>query len=1764
MVLRRSARARAGLRVLCLLVVGAVVLSVVTGSGWTREPASDVVAVAPDEASAMAAARAQGSRVEVASLRSSTQTVFANPSGTMTAEFSVVPTRVRRGDGWVPIDLTVVRRADGTVAPQAAEGDLVLSGGGSAAPLARLSRDGRSYSTYWPGALPAPQVDGSVVTYPEVLPGVDLVMRVERSGYQEHLVVRTREAARNPALARIALRVETTGLRVSADAAGAVTVADEAGEPVFVAPPSLMWDSSASEPAGSRSASVGVSVAGDALVLEPDQAFLADPSVVFPVTIDPHTTSWSKSAWATVLSGKPTDHYWWTSGSPPWAQVGQCYVADGKCNGIDEARAYFQFDTRSVAGKHILGSEFQSVVTHSPDCSARNHELYVVSGGAQITPETSWNNAPGGGRLTTVAVPDSCAGNASVGFGFPAGHEADGIGAVTTYFLKAADTRDQYAWRKYDPAQTQLSVTYNTKPNAPTKVITDPPTPTPCRWCGGRSYIGDGSIRLLATLDDPDKDLLSAKWRTKVDGVETAWDGSGAQAAGATHDTTVNLEDKNGKTVQWWVHGFDGVDWSDAVYGQSFTVDRSPPGAQPVVASDVYANDNRWHGGVGVAGAFTFSANGVPDVDHYLYSWSSPPSTAVDANALGGSASVTLTPPGDGPRTLYVQSVDRAGHRSPTNEYRMYVRAGNGALSQWSFEGNAQDTAFLGDRHGTFTGTTAFVPGAVGSAVALSDGGSMTAANAVDTKASFTVAAWVRLDQNLGTHTVISESGTHIGAFQLGYRKTENRWFFWMPQADSDNPTTDIAWSDNEAQVGTWTHLAGVYDAGQQEIRLYVNGVQAGRVAHTSTWSPDGAVQVGNALSNGALANHWLGALDEVQVYDRVVTGDELAAAVRGTGVQVAHWRFDDEEGSTARNAVENGPMAVLADGADFGRTGAVNGSLELTGASDSYAATSGPVVRTDQSFSVAAWVMLADRSRTQAVVSQDGGHTCGFCLRFEPDSGGGPGNWAFVMPQSDDATSADDVVRVPATQDPDQPVHLTAVYDASGTMRLYVNGGTPADGARTASWVATGPMNIGRALVADSPGDFLDGWVDEVRVYSRAISADEVSGIVSGDGVTSGTWPLDGNADDSSGQHKDGTLGGAPEWAAGQSSNPDPSDLAVKLNGSNQYVSMPHAVNTDTSFSVTAWVRLDTTGVIATAVSEDSPNIAGFLVQARVDGRWVFAVLRQDGTTVDTVISNTAATQAGVWTYLAAVYSEAEDQLRLYVNGVQVGTAAHPDPVNATGDLQIGRAKLTTSQYGQYFPGAVDDVNVYSRALFADEVTVMAGRDLQLVHNWQLDEASGTNAADSVGTRGGTLAGDAVFAPGRVGNSVALDGDGDSVATTGIDLRTDQSFTVGAWVYLDPNASCDFAAVTQCVNVAVSADGDQTSKFRLGRVVDQEFALLGKWMFEMSTLDDGGELSLFRAALSVNASEVGTWVHLVGAYDSQTNRIWLYVNGERIADANATTSWPATGGVQIGRGKADGQPAQYWPGQVDDVRLYTGLQDRSRVRSWYRSYPAPLPAPTLPEPDAGYWTFDEGSGSTAADTSGTGRDMTLNAGSSWQPARSAWGGKFDGVGAYAQTVAPVVNTTGSFSIAAWASATTTGGVRTVLAQDGTQSSVFAVQYRSDDARWVVRIPTDTGVVTLTSMEPVTLTQWTHLAVTYDAAQRLMRLYVNGGLSAAQLDVVMPASTGPLSVGRSQVDGAAAEFFGGGIDDVRAFADRALTDGEVRAVYNDVYLSVHG
>jgi hypothetical protein len=1780
----RARQAIGAFVVLGVVVSAAAAVRAVRPAG--RPVAAVPVSVAPDPAAVVRAATAQGSRVEVAGLRTETRTVFAEPNGSMSAELAAVPVRVRRAGSWVAPDPRLVRGSDGMVRPRAAAIGLAFSAGGEA-PLVSLGAPGAGLQLFWPGRLPAPRLAGDQATYAGVRPGVDLVVRAGVTGYTEQFVIRSARAARNPALAAIRLGLRTDGLALRTTAGGGLEARDRAGAVVFGAPPSRMWDASPAR----RTAVAGVEVGAGTLTIRPDRALLAGRGARFPIVLDPDWTSPGPAGWTSVLSGNDSPH-WNGSGDPPWAQVGQCYTASGGCNGIGEAWTYFQFDTGFLAGTHILSATLDTVVVSSANCAARNHQLYLAAG--QIGPGTSWGNRPGGGLLDTRSVPGvwtSCAGWQPIGFDTHASIHINDGGGVSTYFLKAVDSGDQIAWRKYDPAQTRLRVNFNRVPNPAYGVRTDPPVPAACRWCAGTPYVGGDSIRLIGQLSDNDPgELLRPEWDVYTDGVREDRDPDVWQGSGAAHDTTVDLRGKDGKTVDWYLRGWDHFDAGGWARGPGpFTVDRVAPSRddqKPAVTARLYQADNRWHGGVGVPDTFTFTARDAPgvtpDIDHFYYGWSDPPTTKVDADALGGKASVTLTPPGDGPRDLYVQSADRADNRSQTTVHHFYVRAGNGPLARWPLDGDIADAAFLGDRNGTLAGAAGYTAGAVGSALRL-DGrtGYLTAPNTLRTDAGFTVSAWVRLDSTGYARAAVSQDGTNFCGFVLWYRPDDGgRWVFGMPRSDGQYAGTDVAVSAAPAVPNTWTHLTGVYDQAAGQLRLYVNGEPAGTAARTvPSWNAAGPVRIGRTMWDGAAAaDYWAGGVDEVNLYDRVLSAAEVAGAVSGDNVQSGQWSFEEGtgDGHTARNAVPDGEMMVLSGDAAFTGPGggAVGGGLSLNtrGGTDGYAATSTPVVRTDQSFSVGAWVNLArppTGGNTRTALSADGGVNSAFLLGYR-DRASSP-VWELYLPSADTGTPrpADDVIQSSVPARPNEPTQLTAVYDAPAhQVRLYVNGALAGSAARTGGFAAAGPLTVGRGRWNGAPVNPWAGVVDEVRAYSRALSAAEIQAVVSRDAVTTGTWTLDGNGADSSGRGRDATVPAAAaagvDWTAGQANIPDQTDLAVRLDGAAGYLAAPHAVDTDRSFSVSAWAKLDRVGGYPAVVSQDGSRTSAFQLQATPDGHWAFAMFAADvdggGAVHDRIIG--APVQAGLWAHLVGVYDAGNRQLRLYVNGALSASGGHLAAWNyPAGGLTIGRS-IWNGAASDFFPGAIDDVAVYNRTLFAAEIAGLAGRDLSLVHEWRFDEPSGSNAADAVGARDGTLLGGAGHVPGRTGNAVHFDGAGGAVRTSGLDLHTDESFTVSAWVYLDRRSE----PVSQYT--AVSADGSTTSKFRLGHVsdVNQNFCLdgvyddpnkCGAWIFEMPNADDGSPP--LKAAVSTLPAEIVRWTHLTGVYDKAAGKIWLYVDGSRVGDGTVTNPWPSTGPLQVGRALIGGSPAQQWPGSVDDIRLYSGALDPGRVSSLVRSYPAPSDPVQLPTADAGRWRFDENTGSTAADGSGRGLTATLRGGAAWTGGRSGGAGWFDGSTGYAETAGPVLTTNRSFSVSAWVYRTApTTGHRTVLGQDsaaGSGSSAFLLQYREETGRWAVVVPGANGGE-VSSTAPAARDEWTHLAVSYDASVRQLRLYVNGELAGARTGIAIGPSAGPFTIGRARVNGTPTDYFGRGIDDVRAFG-KALSGGEVRAVHDD-------
>lgn len=386
---------------------------------------------------ALEQAQASGQRVEVTGERTERTTVFANPDGaTFTLEESVVPVRVPvSGGGWAAPDPTLEKRSDGTVAPKGAAVQMVFSGGGDAAPLARIEDAGRSLALDWPGALPAPRLEGASAVYPEVLPGVDLQVTATPESFQHVLVVKNPEAAAGEELKKLTFGLNTSNLTVREGAAGNLAAVDGNGTTVFKAPPARMWDSAGQDTAGGTQpqlltadepgtanaagtqpdepadpsetapsgsglepgqgdtvARMDVEVDAESLSVIPDtQMLTSTDESAFPLFIDP-TVTWGESE-RTLLRSDGYESYGWGNGDDGQGKgAGKCGTWNGYyCGPGYVQRLYFEFSPSSLKGKQVLDATFRVTEPWAFQCDLRLVDLVRTN---NISSSTTWSSRP--------------------------------------------------------------------------------------------------------------------------------------------------------------------------------------------------------------------------------------------------------------------------------------------------------------------------------------------------------------------------------------------------------------------------------------------------------------------------------------------------------------------------------------------------------------------------------------------------------------------------------------------------------------------------------------------------------------------------------------------------------------------------------------------------------------------------------------------------------------------------------------------------------------------------------------------------------------------------------------------------------------------------------------------------------------------------------------------------------------------------------------------------------------------------------------------------------------------------------------------------------------------------------------------------------------------------------------------------------------------------------------------------------------------------
>ncbi|MBW4719979.1 LamG-like jellyroll fold domain-containing protein [Saccharothrix obliqua] len=1108
---------------------------------------------APNEATALRFAARSGKSVAVESATSETEEVHANPDGSLTWSQSTLPVRVKRGDEWVPVDLTLERRADGSFGPKASTVDVAFSGGGPGSAddaLARVAQGGRSVGLGWHSDLPVPVVDGAALTYPDVLPDVDLRVEAHQKGFSQLLVVRTPQAAGNPALNRISFRTHAENVTVHEGPAdsGSLIVKDAAGAPAFVGGAAHMWDSSGGGSDGlfgdgDRRAAMDVEVTPDAVAVVPDQAFLNDPSTTYPVSLDPeyHCGNCGKTHHVVVQSPWPfVPNYDRTDGDLNDLKAGKLNASALEAHEDGVSRSYVQMNSAPLLGRFIHGAVLKTRVVNTFSCAPSPTGVWLAG---WFDAYTTWDYQPGplAGWENPLAQtnvrnnPAKCPEDGNAGFDVTTAVRAGAADGWSwlNFMLQAMDENDMDdSWRRFD-LNPYLEVRYNSYPNQPTDMGIEGWGPNghdalPCRVGPQRTLVTTRTPRLRARLSDPDGHLLDAGFRIMVGPKDNyTWNGQevhvGDIGSGNFAEAKVPagwIANDGVHTWHLWSGDYQLSKWSENC---EFEVDTVKPNT-PAVSSEDYPASGV-HGTVGQTGTFTFRTNGNTGpngtMDVRKYGWSLNNDTATtrmeDVAADGdGTVSLAITPVKAGINVLYVSAFDRAGNRSAANAVYVFEVAEPAVpLASWPFNessGSTATDASGGGRELTLQSGASFASGYDGNALSLngSTGFAKSSAAVLDTSRAFTVSAWVKLDRTDTYHTVLSQDGTHNSPFFLQYSKDVDRWT--MSASTGDTVPADVfrAPSASPPAAGVWTHLLSTYEPDSSKVALYVNGKPEGTLT-MPMWQSTGSLVVGAGKWGGNREGYFPGSIDGVRVWDRALSAGEAATQANETVLR-ARLALDEMSGATTLEQV-SGQQATIAPGVTWAGTPVTPERPDQQwGGEDKWLNFTGPVtrevtaprpalLRTDRSYSVSAWVRLeaADALARSAVGFGDTGYSP-FMIQYRPENR----QWGFLVNRFPDhggfgvALSDNEV-------EAGKWVHLVGTYDAvAGRIALYVNGvrqtvnfmGTGSSGQGMYTWNGNGPLWLGRGIWSGNKSDLWRGDIDDARVYSGVLSTHEVQSI--------------------------------------------------------------------------------------------------------------------------------------------------------------------------------------------------------------------------------------------------------------------------------------------------------------------------------------------------------------------------------------------------------------------------------------------------------------------------------------------------------------------------------------------------------------------------------------------------------------------------------------------------------------------------------------------
>jgi len=539
------------------------------------------------------------------------------------------------------------------------------------------------------------------------------------------------------------------------------------------------------------------------------------------------------------------------------------------------------------------------------------------------------------------------------------------------------------------------------------------------------------------------------------------------------------------------------------------------------------------------------------------------------------------------------------------------------------------------------------------------------------------------------------------------------------------------------------------------------------------------------------------------------------------------------------------------------------------------------------------------------------------------------------------------------------------------------------------------------------------------------------------------------------------------------------------------------------------------------------------------------------------TTLTNFAAGNSVLNKWYHAVGTFDGSTYNLYLNGELQATKSSATALGInTKGLQVG-AFDNNGSFIRNFPGLLDDVRIYNRALSATEVYNLYKSGSQAVNKiqpvrlnqglvgyWSFDgNTMYNNVADLSGNGNHgllqpTTATSSMKVAGKIGQGLRFVSTASQYISLSNDVSTPGDFTVSFWVY-------------------------QTGTYSYQGFVSAQ-AVGGPWLPRWTDKLALGKYGTGQNVVGNTVIPQNRWVHLALSYNSTAHTAHAYMDG--ISDSGDVAISAPNYAWTRGFGRIGGNTNYYVDGKLDDVRIYNRALNPTEIKALYNMGQATInktPVNRLNQGLVGYWTFDgKDTATNIKDVSGNGNHGLLqptNATSSMKVAgKIGQGLRFSTADTGTSNTyinagsGATLNLTSNLTMSAWVYPTKVPiDTRYILAKRSDVGNSYNM-YISGGTMIVGLV--DGAAATRYSTATLIKNSWQHVVVTIDSAGTSFTVYKNGVASApVSMTAYSSLPTQKLYIG-SRND-LAYYHFDGLLDDVRIY-NRALSASEVKQLYN--------